>query len=463
MLLRAIKNTAILVLVVVCGALAADYLVNVVFLPGIDSFSPLTTLPITLVVSVPVCWYVTRQRMTLQILKDHLAKARDAAEAGSEAKSAFLATMSHEIRTPLNGVLGMAQAMAKDGLSPVQRDRLSVIQQSGEALLAILNDILDLSKIEAGKLELEEIEFDLGDVVRGAHQTFTALANEKGLSFGLDIEAARGVYRGDPARLRQILYNLMSNALKFTRTGEICVTGRFAEEGLVFEVRDTGIGIGPEGLAKLFGAFQQVDASTTRQFGGTGLGLSICRQLAELMGGRIDVESEVGRGSRFIVTLPLTRVGPERRGPAPLAVEDATLELDLRVLAAEDNSINRLVLQTLLHQIGVEPVMVEDGQAAIDAWKGADWDVILMDIQMPHIDGLSAARTIRDLERRSGRPRTSILALTANAMPHQLATYLAGGMDGHIAKPIQAARLFEALQAVLDAKEDPKEDVRDIA
>jgi signal transduction histidine kinase/CheY-like chemotaxis protein len=454
MFLRAIKNTAILVIVVLCGAMAADYLVNVFIMPGLNSFSPLTTIPITLVVSVPVCWYVTRQRMALQILKDHLAKSRDAAEAGSEAKSAFLATMSHEIRTPLNGVLGMAQAMAKDELSAVQHDRLSVIRQSGEALLAILNDILDLSKIEAGKLEIEEIEFDLGEVVRGAHQAFTALANEKGLSFGLDIEAARGVYRGDPARLRQILYNLISNALKFTRAGEISVTGRSGDDGLVFEVRDTGIGIGPEGLAKLFGAFHQVDASTTREFGGTGLGLSICRQLAELMGGRIDVESEVGQGSLFTVTLPLSRIGPERCTPAPSTVEEAAVEIGLRVLAAEDNPINQFVLKTLLHQIGVDPVMVGDGQAAIEAWKAGDWDLILMDIQMPILDGQSAAREIRDMERRSGRKPTPILALTANAMPHQLATYLAGGMDGHIAKPIEAERLFEALQAVLDAKED---------
>jgi signal transduction histidine kinase/CheY-like chemotaxis protein len=453
---RTLKNTAILVFIVLCGAMAADYLVSIVILADPKSYTPLNTFVIALVVGVPVCWYVTRQRMVLQRLKDDLALARDAAEAASEAKSAFLAIMSHEIRTPLNGVLGMAQAMGKDELIPDQRERLSVIHQSGEALLSILNDILDLSKIEAGGLELEEIEFDLGEVARGAHQAFTALANKKGLSFALDIDAARGVYRGDPTRLRQILYNLISNALKFTESGEIRVTGRIGDEGLVLEVSDTGIGISSDGLARLFGKFHQVDASTTREFGGTGLGLSICRQLAEKMGGRVDVESRIGCGSRFVVTLPLTRIAEERPANGDHHPE-STPELSsisLRVLAAEDNQVNQLVLKTLLHQIGVEPVVVGDGQAAIEAWEAREWDVILMDIQMPRVDGPTAVRTIRERERAAGRARTPILALTANAMPHQVAAYLAAGMDGHIAKPIEALRLFEALQAVVDASDD---------
>jgi len=384
-----------------------------------------------------------------------LGLARDAAEAANEAKSAFLATMSHEIRTPLNGVLGMAQAMDRDELTRVQRDRLSIIHQSGEALLAILNDILDLSKIEAGQIELEDIEFDLGEVARGAHEAFTALANKKGLSFALDIADARGIYRGDPTRLRQILYNLISNALKFTKTGEIRVIGRLGEAGLVLEVSDTGIGISPEGLAKLFGKFHQVDASTTREFGGSGLGLSICRQLAEKMGGRIEVESEVGCGSRFIVTLPLVRVAAERLAVVAPRIERAPAQpsLSLRVLAAEDNRVNQLVLKTLLHQIGVDPVVVDDGQAAIEAWESQAWDVILMDIQMPRVDGPTAVRAIRERERASGRARTPILALTANAMPDQVSAYLAVGMDGHIAKPIETLRLFEALQAVVDTTE----------
>src|ERR1019366_8664804 len=231
-----------------------------------------------------------------------LAKARDDAESANRAKSLFLATMSHEIRTPLNGVLGMAQAMAMDELTSVQRERLGVVHASGEALLAILNDVLDLAKIEAGKLDLEYIEFDLEEVARGAHQAFTDQANKKGLSFALDIENAQGIYRGDPTRVRQILYNLVSNALKFTDKGEISVMARWQDEALALAVTDTGIGIPADRLQALFGRFDQADASTTRRFGGSGLGLAICRELAEMMGGSIDVESTLGFGSTFTVS-----------------------------------------------------------------------------------------------------------------------------------------------------------------
>ncbi|UTP40943.1 ATP-binding protein [Phenylobacterium sp. LH3H17] len=381
-----------------------------------------------------------------------LVEARDHAEAGSRAKSAFLATMSHEIRTPLNGVLGMAQAMAVDPLTPSQRERLGVIQQSGEALLAILNDILDLSKIEAGKLELEIVDFDLGDVARGAYSAFTAIANKKGLSFALDVQAAQGRYRGDPSRLRQILNNLISNALKFTETGEVRVTACHADGELSVSVRDTGPGIAPEGLARLFEKFDQLDSSTTRRFGGTGLGLAICRDLAALMGGQVSVESETGRGSRFELRIPLERLGDARAAsPAPPSPEDHAA-VDLRVLAAEDNAVNQLVLKTLLHQLGVSPHVVEDGQAAVAAWETGAWDLILMDVQMPVMDGIAATARIRQRERETGRARTPIIALTANAMAHQVEQYLAVGMDGHVAKPIEIAALYAALSGALGAQ-----------
>jgi len=347
----------------------------------------------------------------------------------------------------------MAQAMAAETLSPVQRERLDIIDQSGKALLAILNDILDLSKIEAGKLELEEIEFDLGDVARGAHSAFTALANKKGLSFALDIDQARGVYRGDPTRLRQILYNLISNALKFTEHGEIRVIAVRIDDSLRITVTDTGMGIPPEALAKLFGKFAQVDASTTRRFGGTGLGLAICQQLSRLMGGVIEVDSELGRGSTCTVVLPMPRVGdakPATPLPSP-DVQHMDSSPGLRVLAAEDNSVNQLVLKTLLHQIGVEPVVVGDGAEALEAWEAGHWDAILMDVQMPLMDGPTATRRIREREQQTGRRRTPIIALTANAMSHHVAEYLAAGMDDHVAKPIEAGRLFQALQAAIDA------------
>ncbi|MCR5876265.1 ATP-binding protein [Phenylobacterium sp. J426] len=365
-----------------------------------------------------------------------LRVAQAQAEAANAAKSAFLATMSHEIRTPLNGVLGMAQAMAVETLEPRQRDRLQVIRQSGESLLAILNDILDLSKIEAGKLELEIVDFDLTDLARGAYSAFTAVANKKGLSFALDTRAAAGRYRGDPSRIRQVLYNLISNALKFTDQGEVRVVAEHKYGTLTLTVTDTGQGIAPEALPKLFSKFDQLDSSTTRRFGGTGLGLAICRELAQLMGGMVTVESELGRGSRFTLRIPLERLGDEQAPtPAPPPTPEPAA-MALRILAAEDNAVNQLVLRTLLHQLGIDPHIVEDGRAALDAWRTGHWDAILMDVQMPEMDGLAATAAIRAAEAAEGRPRTPIIALTANAMAHQVEAYRAAGMDGFVAKPV---------------------------
>jgi PAS domain S-box-containing protein len=380
-----------------------------------------------------------------------LAEAAAAAKAATIAKSAFLATMSHEIRTPLNGVLGMAQVMAFDELSPVQKDRLDVIRQSGEALLAILNDVLDLSKIEAGKLDLEAIEFDLGGLVRGAHAAFTTLANKKGLSFALDIDQADGAYLGDPTRVRQILYNLISNALKFTETGEVRVTAAHRDGGLRLAVADTGIGMAPEALASLFNAFVQADATTTRRYGGTGLGLAISRELTELMGGSIDVTSALGRGTTFEVFLPLRRKGAAFAGAPAIEppAEVAAPRPDIRVLAAEDNPTNQLVLKTLLHQAGIQPVVVANGLRAVEAWEAGEFDVILMDVQMPDLDGPTATRIIRRKEAGSSRPRTPIIGLTANAMSHQVQEYLAAGMDAIVTKPIDIGKLFEALDKAL--------------
>jgi PAS domain S-box-containing protein len=383
-----------------------------------------------------------------------LVKAKEEAEAATRAKSAFLATMSHEIRTPLNGVLGMAQAMARDELSQRQRERLDVVRQSGEALLAILNDVLDLSKIEAGKLELEQTEFDLAELARGAHATFAATAQAKGLSFGLTVTpAARGIYLGDTVRVRQILYNLVSNALKFTDRGFVKVTVGRRRGMLTLKVTDSGIGIAPSKLASLFQKFEQADASTTRRFGGTGLGLAICRDLAELMGGAIAASSKPGKGATFTVELPLVRLAAapakprhgisRERGAAPEG-------RPLRVLAAEDNAMNQLVLKTLLAQVGVDPVIVPDGRQAVAAWAREPWDVILMDVQMPVMDGPTAAAEIRSREAAEGLARTPIVALTANAMDHQVAEYRGVGMDDFVAKPIEAGRLYEAIQAAVE-------------
>jgi len=386
--------------------------------------------------------------------------ARAAAEAANSAKSQFLANMSHEIRTPLNGVLGMAQAMEQDPLTDLQRERLEVIRRSGDMLLAILNDILDLSKIEAGKLELEQAPFDLGELALGAHATFTAIANTKGLSFDLVVEpSAAGTYLGDSTRVRQVLYNLLSNALKFTEAGEVRVTLSGQARGFSMRIEDTGIGIPPDRLTHLFQKFEQADASTTRRFGGTGLGLSICRELAQLMGGDITVTSQVGKGSVFLATLPLDRAtGAEAVVSAATAsgAADADLgERELKVLAAEDNPVNQMVLKTLLHQAGVHPRLVSDGKAALEAWEAGDWDLILMDMQMPIMDGLDATRAIRAREAVTGRARTPIVALTANVMSHQVAAYVEAGMDGFIGKPIEVGELFAAMEAALGDDEAP--------
>ncbi|HUZ11796.1 MAG TPA: ATP-binding protein [Caulobacteraceae bacterium] len=389
-------------------------------------------------------------RELCETLED-LMEARDAANAANVAKSQFLANMSHEIRTPLNGVLAMAEVMDRGDLAPVQRERLAVVRQSGEQLLLVLNDVLDLSKIEAGKLELAELDFDVERVAQSVRDGFSALAQEKGLDFRVEVApAAEGVWRGDADRLRQILANLVSNAIKFTAAGQ--VTARFEAAdtaGLRLSVADTGIGIAPDKIVGLFEKFTQADASTTRRYGGTGLGLAICRELAQLMGGQISVVSELDQGATFILELPFPRgtgaVADEARTGA-----DRMDQRSVRVLAAEDNLVNQKVLKAIVEPMDVELSMVGDGRSAVEAWREGQFDVILMDIQMPVMDGITAAKAIRTAEASELRPRTPILALTANALVHQVEEYLAAGMDGHVAKPIEIAKLYEAMNRVLE-------------
>jgi signal transduction histidine kinase/ActR/RegA family two-component response regulator len=406
-------------------------------------------------VRVPRLVGALRNITEAKLAERRLMQAIEAAEAANQAKSQFLATISHEIRTPLNGVLGMAQAMTADELSELQAVRLGVIRESGQALLGILNDVLDISKIEAGKLELEAAEFELGEVAEAAREAFAAVAEKKGLQLRLEVApGARGRCRGDAVRVRQVLSNLISNALKFTEAGEVAVSVSRRLDTVHIAVCDTGIGIAPADMQRLFEKFEQADASTTRRYGGSGLGLAICSQLVEMMGGRLSVKSELGAGTTFIATMLLPRAARDTGAPPEVgnAVPDEAAE-GLRVLAAEDNEINQLVLQTLLGQLGMTPTIVGDGAAALEAWEREAWDVVLMDVQMPRMDGPAATRAIRRREAELGRPRTPILALTANALAHQAEEYRAAGMDGVIPKPIEVAQLVAALErAIADAE-----------
>jgi signal transduction histidine kinase/CheY-like chemotaxis protein len=387
-----------------------------------------------------------------------LSDARDRAEAANVAKSQFLANMSHEIRTPLNGVLGMAQALARSDLRPSDHDKLNLIRASGENLLSLLNDLLDLSKIEAGCMEIDVHDFDLAEVVRAASAPFAEIAAQKDLDFVVDVEPeAQGVWRGDGGRLRQVLGNLASNAVKFTDRGEVRVAVRRTRAGLACQVSDTGLGIAEDRVGQLFQRFSQIDPTATRRAGGTGLGLAICRDLVALMGGQMSVTSALGQGSTFAFELPLVRIGEPAAAAAPDASDPAAGPLPLAVLAAEDNEVNRLILSALLEPLGIRLRLAADGAEAVRALAEESFDLVLMDVQMPVMNGVEATLAIRRGEAEQGLRPTPILALSANVMPHQVAEYLAAGMDGLIAKPIEVRAMLEAMRKALGDRHPAEE------
>jgi len=389
-----------------------------------------------------------------------LVRSRRRAEEASRLKSEFLANMSHEIRTPMNGVLGMAQALQSTPLNDNQRRMLDVINQAGESLMEVINDILDLSKIEADKVEIEEAVFDLEQLMKVAGSLYALKAEEKGLIFDIQLsDDVRACHVGDPMRIRQVLHNLISNAVKFTEAGSVSVTierDEVADE-VVFSVRDTGMGIAPDALANLFTPFTQADASTTRKHGGTGLGLAISERLCTLMGGWIRAQSVPGEGATFQFGLPLkvsdTAAPVEVASFSDDEPSAGTPERVTRILAAEDNKMNQEVLSALLGATGADLTLVSNGRQAVEAWRTGNFDVILMDVQMPVMDGVMATREIRALEAMDSLARTPIVALTANAMTHQVDEYLAAGMDDHVAKPVRVEKLFAAIERAFEMKD----------
>jgi signal transduction histidine kinase/BarA-like signal transduction histidine kinase len=424
-------------------------------------------LPVLIGVSLPLGLYLHSRRTSrklaiaieeLSVARDAAAEAREAAEAASRVKGDFLANMSHEIRTPMNGIIGMNSLLLETELTAEQRKYAEIVHHSGEALMVVLDDILDISKLAAGKVELETIDFDLAATVESAVLLLTAQALEKAIELRLSIEPdARSRYRGDPTRLRQILLNLIGNAIKFTDRGGVWVEVSQAAppvDGgparMRFAVKDSGIGMPDELCSRMFDKFSQADSSITRRYGGTGLGLAITKQLVELMGGEIRATSELGIGSCFTVEIPLaaaqTDIAAQKSTePAPSKSDSPPSADKRRILVAEDNKTNQIFISAVLEKTEHQVDIVNNGLEAVAAASRADYDVILMDIQMPEMDGIAATRLIRSLP--APKCEVRIIALTAHAMAGVEEKFRSAGMDDYLSKPISPAALLAKLTA----------------
>jgi signal transduction histidine kinase len=396
---------------------------------------------------------VAQRTAELDLAKTELEHALHDAQSANRAKSEFLANMSHEIRTPLNAILGMSELLQATSLNTVQLEFTDTIHTSGDALLAIINEILDYSKIENGRLEFENLPFDLEICLRSTLDLSRSQAASRDIALHLNIAPALPRrFNGDANRLRQILLNLVSNAVKFTEHGRVDLsvapsTAAGSAPSLLFTVHDTGIGIPSDRLDRLFRPFSQVDASTTRKYGGTGLGLAITHRLVSLMGGRIWVDSLVGAGTSFYFELPLTPVSesispPHTVTPAPII--KLARDYPLRILLVEDNLVNQRVAQLLLQKMGYQPGIVGNGQEALDAVSTGQYDTLLLDVQMPVMDGLETARRLVSDYPPERRPW--IIAMTANALDGDRATCLSAGMDDYTSKPVRSAVISDALR-----------------
>jgi PAS domain S-box-containing protein len=405
---------------------------------------------------------VARDVTEIRRIEAALVAARNEAEAASLAKSEFLSTMSHEIRTPMNAILGMAELLAETGLDEAQRKYLALMRSNGAALLALIDDILDLARVERGRLQLEHMPFAIETLVRTMLQTFEMRASEKGLELiGRCANEVGGGWMGDPLRLRQILVNLIGNAIKFTERGHVAVSvTRAAEpEGLLhFAVADTGIGIPLKKFDEVFASFSQADSSTARRYGGSGLGLAIVARLVELMGGRIWVESIEGCGSTFHFTIRLERqITTAQTAPGyaqhRVAAPHPTASLmpcrenlrSLRILVADDSVDKRFLLKSMLKAMPYELDEVENGRQAVERVMAGRYDLILMDVRMPVMDGLAATREIRMWEQQQGHRAVPIIGLTASALKEDVVECLGAGCDQHVSKPISKASLIEAV------------------
>jgi len=393
--------------------------------------------------SIGIHWDITQMKE----LEFELIEARRKAEESSKAKAMFLANMSHEIRTPLNGIVGMAEQLAQSQLSADQRYFIEIMRSASSTLLSIINDVLDISKIESGKFSIETTPFSLNEIVSKTLSIFKEKATSAGISLDIELMDDRGVmHLGDPHRLNQVLFNVVGNAIKFTDAGYVRVTSKL-ERGeddtclVSFKIEDTGVGMDLDYLAKVFEAFSQEDASITRKFGGSGLGLSIARRIVQIMGGTIQIESEKAKGTRVSIQIPM-RISNEKTKKEIIEMKDLQNSLKgLRVLAVEDNELNRMVLQVILKKCEVSMSMAHNGQEAIEMIQLNEFDIVLMDVQMPIVDGLEATKYIRE----ELKLTTPIIGLSANAMREEVEICKQAGMNDYLVKPYSERSLVELM------------------